>query len=172
MGDDLLHYDRMVQTALRGVVREALAQVAEHGLPSGHHFLITFRTDHPEAQLPDHIRAQHPVEMTIVLQHQFWGLEVGEESFSVTLSFRKVHERITVPFTALTRFVDPPVNFGLQTVATDAEGRPLPPAPGEEAPAESAEGAEGEAGATGEKKKEPAQAQEKVVALDAFRRGK
>ena len=35
--------------------------------------------------------------MTIVLQHQFWGLEVNEDQFAVTLSFGGKHERLVVP---------------------------------------------------------------------------
>ena len=64
--------------------------------------------------IPARLRARHPEEMTIVLQHQFWGLEIGDERFSVTLSFDRVHERLTVPYAAITAFVDPSVQFGLQ----------------------------------------------------------
>ena len=39
--------------------------------------------------------------MTIVLQHQYWDLVIGEESFEVTVSFNKQQERIKVPFAAL-----------------------------------------------------------------------
>ena len=52
--------------------------------------------------------------MTIVLQFQFWGLDVGEEAFGVTLSFDEVPERLTIPFAAITAFADPSVQFGLQ----------------------------------------------------------
>jgi hypothetical protein len=52
--------------------------------------------------------------MTVILQHQFWGLKVTEELFEVTLSFRKVPATLVIPFAALTQFVDPGVDFGLQ----------------------------------------------------------
>jgi hypothetical protein len=51
--------------------------------------------------------------MTIILQHQFWGLKVKENHFEVTLSFRKIPATLAIPFGALTAFVDPGVQFGL-----------------------------------------------------------
>jgi uncharacterized protein len=131
MARDSLHYDKMVETALRGVVRQALASVVEQGLPGSHHFYLTFRTNHPDVEIADRLHAQYPQEMTIVLQHQFWGLEVTDEYFVVNLSFSNVPERLKVPYAALVSFVDPSVKFGLQfqvqdggtaTVATDKPG--------------------------------------------------
>ncbi len=122
MTKDGLRYDRMVEAALRGVVREAIAQAAETGLPAGHHFYITFRTNAPGVGISDHLRARYSEEMTIVIEHQFWDLTVTDESFAVTLSFNNRPERLTVPFTAISAFADPSVKFGLQfqeTVVAD-----------------------------------------------------
>jgi len=58
--------------------------------------------------------------MTIVLQHQFRGLEVGDDAFSVSLSFQSRWERLTVPFAAVMTFADPSVHFGLQFEAQSA----------------------------------------------------
>jgi hypothetical protein len=113
----------MVEDALRGVVGKALSQVAKRGLPGDHHFYITFRSDDPGVQIPDHLRQRYPSEMTIVLQHQFWGLEVGEEAFSVTLTFSDVPERLTVPYAALVAFADPSVRFGLQFDVAEGQGK-------------------------------------------------
>lgn len=118
---DELHYDVMVETALRGVVRQALAQVAEHGLPGEHHFYVTFRSEHPDVVMPDSLRERYPREMTIVLQYQFWDLEVGEDAFAVTLTFNNVSERLHVPFEAVVAFADPSVRFGLQFDAGDED---------------------------------------------------
>jgi hypothetical protein len=111
---DLLRYDKMVEAALRGVVREALARTAAKGLPGAHHFYVTFRTSFAGVVLPEFLVAQYPEEMTVVLEHQFWDLEVQEASFSVTLSFHNRPERLTIPFDAITAFADPAVKFGLQ----------------------------------------------------------
>jgi hypothetical protein len=104
----------MVENALRGVVRQALAQVAEHGLPGEHHFYVTFRTDHPGVVMPESLKERYPREMTIVLQHQFWDLQVGEDAFQVTLTFNNVSEQLSIPFEAIAAFADPSVRFGLQ----------------------------------------------------------
>jgi len=114
MAKDELGYDRIVERQLRGVAREVLMQVAAKGLPGDHHFYITFRTDFPGVSIGPGLKAQFPKEITIVLQHQFWGLEVTDEAFAVTLSFSGKHERLHVPFEALISFTDPSVKFGLQ----------------------------------------------------------
>ena len=114
MVQDLFDYSQMVETALRAVVREALARAAQDGLRGAHHFYVSFRTDVPGVALPDYLLNKYPEEMTIVLQHQFWGLQVGDQEFSVTLSFQNRPEQLIIPFAAVTSFADPSVKFGLQ----------------------------------------------------------
>src|SRR6202162_6430374 len=98
MAQDLFHYDKMVERALRGVIRDALARVAQDGLKSDHHFYIGFATTAPGVSIPARLVERYPAEITIVLQNQFWDLDVADESFSVSLSFDKQVERLTVPF--------------------------------------------------------------------------
>ena len=114
MGKDHIGYDVLVDNALRGAMREVMLQVAENGLLGSHHLYITFRTGYPGVDIPDYLRDRYPDELTIILQHQFWGLDVTEQGFSVTLSFNKSREQVSVPFAALTRFADPGVKFGMQ----------------------------------------------------------
>lgn len=114
MNDSPLRYDVWIEEALRNVIRRALAHVADEGLPGDHHFYVTFLTTEPGVVLSDPLRAAHPEEMSIVLQHRFWDLEVGEDVFSVTLTFSGKPERLRIPFDAVTAFADPSVNFGLQ----------------------------------------------------------
>ena len=83
-------------------------------MPGDHHFYITFRTEAPGVRIPKRLSERYPDEMTIVLQHQFWDLLVGEESFDVTLSFNDVREVLSIPYEAVTAFADPSVKFGLQ----------------------------------------------------------
>lgn len=122
--EDTLRYDRMVEAALRGVVREAISEVIEEGeLPGEHHFYITFMTDFPGVKIPAYLRDRYPGEMTIVLQYQFYDLHVDEEKMGVTLSFNNVPERLEIPLAAITIFADPSVNFALQfqPMADDAD---------------------------------------------------
>ena len=109
-----MRYDKLVEDALRGVVIGVLRRTAKDGLPGDHHFYVTFRTDHPGTTLSDAIRSRYPEEMTIVLEHQFWDLVVGDKDFSVKLSFNGVPEHIGVPYEAITAFADPSVQFGLK----------------------------------------------------------
>ncbi len=104
----------MVEDALRGVLRQALKITEAQGLPGAHHFYITFDTTHPGLKIAPSLKALHPNEMTIVLQHQFWDLNVTDERFEITLSFSGVSQRLSVPFAAVTAFADPHAKFGLQ----------------------------------------------------------
>jgi hypothetical protein len=115
MAKDIIRYDLLVQDAMRGVMRKVLGDVAESGyLPGDHHFTISFRTDAPGVTISRRLAEQWPSELTIILQHQYSDLEVDEEGFGVTLSFRSVAEHLYVPFSAVTGFFDPAVEFGLR----------------------------------------------------------
>jgi hypothetical protein len=112
---DHIRYDILVQQALRRMVRDVLAEAAKtKSLPGEHHFFITFHTVAEGVRLSERLRTQYPEEMTIVMQHQFWDLKVGEDAFEVGLSFGGVPERLTVPFEAIKVFQDPSVQFTLQ----------------------------------------------------------
>src|SRR4029078_7065552 len=112
---DHIRYDILVQPALRGMVRDLLAEAGKNkGMPGEHHFFITFDTTAEDVRLSDRLSAQYPEEMTIVLQHQFWDLKVTDEVFEVGLSFGGVAERLVVPFEALKAFAAPSVKFTLQ----------------------------------------------------------
>ena len=165
MAKDLLRYDKMIESAMRGVVRQAVSEAAKHGLPGAHHFYISFRTDHPGTVVPDYLKSRYPQEMTIVLQYQFWGLEVEEEQFSVTLSFNNVHERLTVPFQAVTVFADPAAKFTLPFQAAPVQ----PGQTGQQPPAVSELPAKPDGMAVPPPADETA-AEGKVVTLDAFRK--
>ena len=109
-----LSYERMVENALRGVLHQALKITEAQGLPGAHHFYITFDTTHPGVQMADALKALHPNEMTIVVQHQYWDLLVDDEHFEIALSFSGVNQHLSIPFEAVTAFADPHAKFGLQ----------------------------------------------------------
>jgi hypothetical protein len=114
MSEDALDYPRLVREALLEVPRRALLVAAREGLTGEHHFYLSFQTDHPGVSISPALRARHPEEMTVVLQHQYWDLAVGEDAFSVTLRFGGAPERLHVPFAALSAFADPGADFGLR----------------------------------------------------------
>jgi hypothetical protein len=196
MTKDILRYDLMVQDALKGVVRKILSEAGRDGLPGEHHFYITFRTTAPGVRLSQRLREKHPDEMTIVLQHQFWDLNVSDHAFEVGLSFSGVPERLLIPYDAITTFFDPSVQFGLKFETQDAAGDAqasepaapakaprgaasepsvapaaplaLPPKPAQKAlPASAKDSAEADAEAKPEAEEEGGA---QVVSLDAFRK--
>jgi len=128
MATDHIRYDILAQQALRGVVRTVLADAAKNGLPGEHHFKITFDTAAPGVRLSERMRGQYPEAMTVILQHQFWDLIVGDDGFEVGLSFNGVPERLVVPFEAVTAFYDPTVQFGFQFETIEAEAAVKPAA--------------------------------------------
>jgi hypothetical protein len=114
LSSDGIDYQRFVEDALRDAVRRLLAEVAEQGLPGEHHFYIGFHTAHPGVVMPRSLRDLYPEEMTLILQHQFWNLEVDADGFAVELAFSGSRQRLAVPFAALTLFADPSAEFALR----------------------------------------------------------
>jgi hypothetical protein len=114
LSSDSIDYQRFVEDALRDAVRRLLAEVADQGLPGDHHFYIAFRTGHPGVIVPRSLRDLYPEEMSLILQHQFWGLTVDAERFAVELSFSGSRQRLEIPFAALTMFADPSAEFALR----------------------------------------------------------
>ncbi|MEN8877197.1 MAG: ClpXP protease specificity-enhancing factor SspB, partial [Hyphomonas sp.] len=105
---DYIGYEALTQAAMRGVVREALRKgYNSNGLPGDHHFYLTFRTKAPGVKIADYLVERFPEEMTIVIQHQYWDLEVEDSHFEIILKFSGVPQHLHIPYAAITRFVDP-----------------------------------------------------------------
>ncbi len=171
MTKETIDYPNLIDTAMRHVVREALKHVDRYGLPGDHHFFISFQTNYPGVAISPQLKSRYPEEITIVVQHQFWDLQIHDDKFQVMLSFNNIPEKLVVPFDALTAFADPSIKFGLQfhgkraaadsgeAVACPATGhmpheKPQAAAFDEETPAEETKAAN----------------DEKVVSLEAFRK--
>jgi hypothetical protein len=168
MAKDFIGYEALTDRALRGVVREALKRVQKQGLVGSHHFYLTFKTHDPGVDIPDFLKERYPDEMTIVLQNQFSGLNVTEDGFEVTLGFQKLPATLAIPFAALTGFVDPSVQFGLQFKNATAAQNPA--AAAKENPQTGATPIPATQPATeAAKPAEPAE-QSQVVSLDKFRK--
>jgi hypothetical protein len=147
-----IDYGNLMHRAMRGLIRDVLADVAAHGLPGNHHFFITFDTTHPDAELADWLSDRYPTEMTVVMQHWFADLDVSDEGFKVTLNFGDQPEPLYIPFDAIRTFVDPSVEFGLRFETTSSEDSDQAPDPSP-APAP-----------------KPARQDAEVVSLDKFRK--
>lgn len=174
MSDDLIRYDILTQEALRRVIRKVLEEVRNTGLPGDHHFFITFDTGHPGVRLSPRMLERYPEEMTIVIQHSFWNLDVGENAFEIDLSFDDIRERLRIPFDSIRGFFDPSVKFGLQfdvvqtARSSSAEAPVIDAAEGQSAkPALAAAGK-----STGKSAPEAEDGSGQVVSLDSFRNKK
>jgi hypothetical protein len=164
MAKDFIGYQALTDSALRGVVRDALRRIEKSGLIGAHHFYLTFKTHFEGVDIPDFLKEQYPDEMTIIVQHQYWALKVKDDFFEVTLTFKKLPAPLHIPFNALTAFFDPGVQFGLQFRsegdATKTGPMMVPPAePVGEPTLQPEPAAEKSAPAPGE-----------VVSLDSFRK--
>jgi hypothetical protein len=190
MPTDYIRYDLLVQEALRSVVRKVLGDAARNGLPGEHHFNIAFKTQAPGVIIPPAVLQRYPDEMAIILQHEFWDLEVTNDAFAVSLNFSRKPERLTIPFDSITGFSDPSVPFGFKLeprAASELAKAPTPPreatrksdrnatsaappaAPAKASAAASAKSAEPAA----KKAERPREAEPaKVVSIDAFRNKK
>jgi len=178
MAETYIDYDAKVQDALRQVVKTVLRETAEDGLMGDHHFYVAFKTQAEGVDIPAHLASRFPDEMTIVVQHKFWGLEVHDDHFVIGLSFNQKPEHLTIPFKAIVGFVDPSVQFALQfhdesDIADEHEG-----AVGEDyeedfaddSLSETAQNDESSSGAPGKEKPAEAVGGDNIVTLDAFRR--
>jgi hypothetical protein len=110
-----IDYPKLIEHSMRLVVKKALLCMFENDTELGdHHFYISFLTNSHGVILSDRMRKKYPHQMTIVLQYQFEDLEVKEDYFTVKISFGGVREKVRVPFSAITSFADPSVEFALQ----------------------------------------------------------
>ncbi|NHQ73532.1 hypothetical protein HAT86_03495 [Roseovarius gahaiensis] len=116
-----IDYGKLMHHAMRGLIRQVLADVRDNGLPGAHHFFITFDTRHPDAELADWLRERYPTEMTVVMQHWYDNLEVTDEGFGITLNFGDAPEPLYIPYDAIKTFVDPSVEFGLRFESQDED---------------------------------------------------
>lgn len=153
-----IDYGNLMHDAMRGLIRKVLLDVAANGLPGEHHFFITFDTSHPDAELADWLSDRYPGEMTVVMQHWYDGLDIGEDGFSITLNFGDTPEPLYIPYDAIRTFVDPSVEFGLrfeqqEPAQTEDDKDDLPPTDGSELDAP-----------------EPKSKDAQVVSLDSFRK--
>ena len=156
-----IDYGNLMHDAMRGLIRKVLLDVADRGLPGNHHFFITFDTSHPDAELADWLSDRYPGEMTVVMQHWYDNLDVGEDGFSITLNFGDAPEPLYIPYDSIRTFVEPSVEFGLrfeQQESAEPERQAPEPAP----KPKTLETRKGKTPATGK--------DAEIVSLDSFRK--
>lgn len=153
-----IDYGNLMHRAMRGLIREVLEDVAKSGLPGEHHFFITFDTTHADVEMAQWLSDRYPTDMTVVMQHWYENLDVGEDGFSVTLNFGDAPEPLYIPYDAIRTFVDPSVEFGLRFESQDEDEQPVSALP------------EDEVEDTPPEDDKPAPHDAEVVSLDSFRK--
>ena len=106
-----IDYPKLLDNALKSVVKDALIHAQFNGLGDGTHFFITFRTRDAGVSLPDFLRMRYPDIMTVVLQYSYNNLNVSDKEFGVQLTFDGRPFFIRIPFSALVEFKDPDSDF-------------------------------------------------------------
>lgn len=162
---DTIDYRKKMHHAMRGLIADVLQDVADHGLPGEHHFFITFDTQHPDVQMADWLFDRYPDEMTIVIQHWYDALFVGEDGFQITLNFGDNPEPLSVPYDSLRTFVDPSVEFGLRFETHEGDLHEVVELPDLDEADAAAPAAASDKAADKETPKKDAD----IVSLDAFR---
>lgn len=101
---DKTDYQKLLSYAKFQVIKKALNTILDNVFTP--HLEIVFFTRFNGVVIPDYLKESYPTQMLIILQHQFFGLKVLEDKFSVSLSFRGKQEQVTVPFFAISEFHD------------------------------------------------------------------
>ena len=108
-----LDYNSILRNNLLNVVKYALKQASDYGLSDGHHFYITFNTEYKNNIIPSYLLKEYPENMIIVLENEFWDLNVEDSYFIVSLKFKGKIEKLKIMMASISCFVDPSVSFKL-----------------------------------------------------------
>ena len=109
----MIDYNKILNKNMINVLKDILKKIKDTGLSNNNHLYITFSTIHNTVKLPNWIRKKYPEEMTIVIQYEYYDLEVNKNDFSVTLSFNNFKTNLKIGYSAIISFADPSANFGL-----------------------------------------------------------
>ena len=109
----MLDYDKILNENMLNVFKEILRSIKDNGLEGNNHLYITFLTNNKNVQLPKWIKQKFPEEMTIVIQYEYYNLEINKDNFSITLSFNDIKSKLKISYESIVSFADPSANFGL-----------------------------------------------------------
>jgi hypothetical protein len=105
-GLETVDYAALQHIALTHTISMAMT-VMQTMQPEGSEIYVTFATHFPDVVLSDKLKAAHPEVITVMIcKGSYSDLEVTSRAFTVRLRFGDQHEEISVPFRAVTAFVD------------------------------------------------------------------
>jgi hypothetical protein len=105
------------------VLKEILKNIKNEGFSENNHLYITFKTKFPGVVIPSYLLEQYPSKIKIVLQHEFWDLNINDEAFSVSLLFNGILENLIIPFNSIYNIEDPSEQFSLDFFVDDSHDK-------------------------------------------------
>jgi len=114
-----INYNKYLHKNLINVLKDVLIDVQTHGLKEGHHLYISFLTMNSGVVISDILKDQFPKDMTIVIQYEYWNLNIEDDLFEISLSFNNVRENLIIPFNSVISFADPYADFALKLLYKD-----------------------------------------------------
>lgn len=109
----MIEYQKILNKNMLNVFKDILKNIKVNGLYNNNHLYITFVTNNKNVELPNWLKQKYPKEMTIVIQYEYYDLEVNKNDFSVSLSFNNIKTNLKIGYSAIISFADPSANFGL-----------------------------------------------------------
>ena len=109
----MIEYQNILDKNMLNVLKDILINIRDKGLSSNNHLYVTFSTNHQNVELPNWLRQKYPEEMTIVIQYEYYDLEINKNNFSISLSFNDIKTNLKIDHNSIISFADPSANFGL-----------------------------------------------------------
>ena len=109
-----MNYQKILNKNLLLVIRDILNSIKDNGLEDGHQLYVTFLTQHKDVNIPDWLKQKYKEEMTIIIQYEYYDLDVKSRSFNISLSFNNILTNIDIPYDSIISIADPFANFGLK----------------------------------------------------------
>ena len=109
----MINYQKILDKNMLSVFKDILENIKVNGLSANNSLYITFMTDHKYVEIPNWLKQKYPEEMTIVIQYEYYNLEINKNNFSISLSFSGIKTKLIIDNNAIVSFADPSANFGL-----------------------------------------------------------
>tara|TARA_B100000575_G_C23141650_1_gene664500 strand:+ start:2821 stop:3243 length:423 start_codon:yes stop_codon:yes gene_type:complete len=109
----VINYQKILNENMIQVFKDILKEIKDKGLSNGNHLYITFETIYENTIIPQWLIEKYPNDMTIVIQHEFYDIEIKEKYFNITLSFDDIKTNLKISYESIISFADPSSNFGL-----------------------------------------------------------
>ena len=109
----MIKYNEVLNTKLLEVFIEVLKDIEKNGLSDKNHLYITLSTLNANNDIPNWLLEKYPEEITILIQHEYYYLNVNKNDFEIGLSFNNIKTDLKISFDSIISFADPSANFGL-----------------------------------------------------------